>query len=90
MIGMRFVVIAEAWLQCIRPLLQVALTIDSTEDFKLVVLSVRLQNANATDKLNKQCSRAECYCNVLVFEYLAGTYVCVCMCARARVCVTFS
>ena len=58
----------------------------STEDCKLVV---RLQNANATDKLNKQCSRAES--NVIVItsflKMLAGTKVCLCLFVCVCVCV---
>ena len=48
-------------------------------------LVVRLQNVNATDKLNKQCNRTECNVTVLVFENF-GRCMCVCVC----VCVTIT
>ena len=38
---------------------------------------VRLQNVNATDKLNKQCNRTEC--NVTVFIENVGRCICVCV-----------
>ena len=45
-----------------------------TEDCKLV----RLRNATATDKLNKQCSRAEC--NVIVITFFENFGRCTCVC----------
>ena len=49
----------------------------NAEDLRLVV---RLHNADAADKLNKQCSRAECNVIVIPSYEQFGCYVCVFVC----------